>query len=134
MAQQPTSKSKQWFEKISRSGYFFGALLLHLIVFVMVATWVIFPAFHPPTDDFVKTYLPPSAPPPPPPPAQPTVQVPTHVVSAPTTMITTPTATPAFNVPMPDITPETTSVNVKETVPQNNVSTPNTLSGSRLAS
>ena len=70
MAQPTPAKEKQWYEKISRSGYFLGAVLLHLIVFFMVATWVIFPAFNPPTEDFNKTYLPPSAPPPPPPPAE----------------------------------------------------------------
>jgi hypothetical protein len=133
MAQPSSNKTKQWYEKISRSGYFFGALLLHLVVFLMVATWVIFPAFHPPTDDFTKTYLPPSAPPPPPPPpSPPTPQVSTHAVSAPTT-ITAPTAAPAFNVPMPDLTPATaTPVNVQQSMTQQVVSKPNTLSEARL--
>jgi len=128
-----SNQTQQWYEKFSRVGYFLAAVLLHLIVFLMVATWVIFPAFHPPTDDFVKTYLPPSPPPaPPPPPVDQTVQVPSRTASAPTAMITTSTVTPAFNVPMPDITPATTQVAVRENVP-NKVPTPNDSAGSRLA-
>src|SRR5471032_2121062 len=132
MVEQSMDKKKQWYEKISRTGYFFGALLLHLIVFFMVATWVIFPAFHPPTEEFTKTYLPPS-PPPPPPQVQPAVQVPTRAVTTPTTTITAPTATPAFNVPMPDLNPSTTPVNVDQKMTQKVVSTPNTISAVRLA-
>jgi len=132
MAEQPPVKDKHWAEKLSRSGYFFGALLFHLIIFVMVATWVIFPAFHPPTEDFTKTYLPPSAPPPPPPPTQETVQVPTHAVATPTTVITEPTEAPAFSVPLPDITPETTPVDVNTKLMTKVVSTPNTISTARL--
>jgi hypothetical protein len=125
---------KPWTERLSRSGYFFGAVLLHLIVFVMVATWVIFPAFHPPTEDFVKTYLPPSSPPPPPPPQQQAMQVPTRPVSTPTQTITAPTATPAFNVPMPDISPETTPVDVNQRLMQKVVTTSPGISSGRLAS
>jgi len=133
MAQASTFKDRQWFEKISRSGYFFGALLFHLIVFFMIATWVIFPAFHPPTDDFTKTYLPPSAPPPPPPPPTPqTVQVPTTAVSTPTTTITSVNPTATFSVPMPDITPTTTPTNVQQQMTQPVVSKPNSLSAERL--
>jgi len=128
MAELTALKKKPWFEKVSRSGYFFGALLLHLVGFLLVATWVIFPAFHPPTEDFTKTYLPPSSPPPPPPQ---TVQVPTQAVAAPT-VITAPTATPAFNVPLPDITPETTPVTVQQKMAQKVPSAPNTLSSARL--
>ncbi len=43
-APQPGApKGKHWTERISRSGYFFGAVLLHVIVFLMIATLVIFP-------------------------------------------------------------------------------------------
>jgi len=132
MAQATPIKNQPWFEKFSRSGYFFGALLLHLIVFLMVATWVIFPAFHPPTEDFTKTYLPPSAPPPPPPPpSPPTPQVSTKAVAAPQT-ITAPTAAPAFNVPMPDLTPAATPVTVQQSMTQPVVSKPNSISEARL--
>jgi len=127
-------KTKHWMEKISRSGYFFGALLLHLIVFFMVATWVIFPAFHPPTEDFTKTYLPPSSPPPPPPPpTPPTMQVPTRATAPPTTAITAPTAAPAFNVPMPDITVTPTTVDATQQMTQKVVSAPTSISQVRLA-
>jgi hypothetical protein len=132
MAKQPPIKDKHWTEKISRSGYFFGAVLLHLIVFVMVATWVIFPAFHPPTEDFTKTYLPPS-PPPPPPPSQQAEQVPTQTVSTPTTTITAPTAAPAFTVPLPDITPDATPVDMQQKMTQPVMSQPKGLSAERLA-
>jgi len=133
MAEQSTDKKKQWFEKISRSGYFFGALLLHLIVFIMVATWVIFPAFHPPTEDFTKTYLPPASPPPPPPQPQQTMPVPTQSVATPTTTITSPSPTATFSVPMPDITPSTTPVEVTQKMTQKVESKPNTLSTARLS-
>jgi len=123
----------RWTEKISLSGYFLGALLFHLIVFLMVATLVIFPPFHPPTDEFQKTYVAASAPPPPPPPTQQTVQMPTHTVQAPTT-ITAPTATPSFNVPLPDITPSTTPVTVTQQMATPVESKPNTISEQRLAS
>jgi len=133
MAQATPIKNQPWFDKLSRSGYFFGALLLHLIVFLMVATWVIFPAFHPPTEDFTKTYLPPSGPPPPPPPpSPPTPQVSTRAVSTPQT-ITAPTAAPAFNVPMPDLTPAATPVTVQQSMTQPVVSKPNSISEARLA-
>jgi len=134
MAEPLPIRERHWVEKLSRSGYFFGALLFHLILFLMVATWVIFPAFHPPTEDFTKTYLPPSSPPPPPPPSQPTVQVPTRTISTtPTTTIIAPTATaPAFTVPMPDISPTTTPVDTQQKMMQKVVSTPNALSAERL--
>jgi hypothetical protein len=126
-------KQKHWTERISRSGYFFGAVLLHVIIFVMVATWVIFPAFHPPQDEFTKTYLPPSQPPPPPPPSQESVQVPTRPVSTPTQTIVAPSATPTFTVPMPDISPETTPVDVNQHMMSHVATTPNGISGARLA-
>ena len=129
---QAPPKGKHWTERISRSGYFFGALLLHLIVFIMVATWVIFPAFKPPTEDFNKTYVPAAAPPPPPP-APPTVSVPTQTVAAPSATITSPTATPAFNVPLPDITPAAITPKVDQKPPEKIVQKPNTISAERLS-
>jgi Domain of unknown function (DUF4159) len=125
-------RAKHWTEKISRSGYFFGAVLLHLILFVLIGTWVIFPAFHPPSDDFQKTYVPASSPPPPPPPQQ-TVQVSTHTVPMPTTAITAPSATTSFSVPLPDISPSTTPVSVSQKLTQKVVSKVNDMSEVRLA-
>ncbi len=57
MAVATAPKEKQWYEKISRSGYFFGAVLLHLIVLILVASYVVFPPIHTATDDFTKAYL-----------------------------------------------------------------------------
>jgi hypothetical protein len=107
-------KDKRFTDWFSRSGYFMGAVLFHLIIFIMVATWVIFPAFHPPTDEFKQTYLPPSAPPPPPPPVTETMPVPTHSVAPPTPVISSSSAAAAtFSIPLPDLTPAT-SVDTKE--------------------
>jgi hypothetical protein len=58
---------KKWHERVSRSGYFVGAVLLHLMVFILVATLVIFPANRPPPNvEFQAVKI--QAPPPPPPP------------------------------------------------------------------
>jgi hypothetical protein len=138
MAEKPPKsqspiRAKHWTERISRSGYFFGALLFHLVVFLMVATLVIFPPFHAPTDDFTKTFVPPSTPPPPPPQPQQTVEMPTRAVSTPTTIITAPTATATFSVPMPDLTPQSTPVDVNQKMMTKVVSTPNTISTARLS-
>jgi len=133
MSQMPRSQRKQnWMERVSRSGYFFAALLLHLVVFLMVATWVIFPAIHPPTEDFTKTYLPPSSPPPPPPPPTETVQVPTHSAPNPTTTITAPTAAPSFSVPLPDLSPTTTPVTVAQSMTAQVTVKSNSISEARL--
>jgi hypothetical protein len=43
---------RSWYQKLSRSSYFFLAVLLHLLLFAMLAAYVIFPAFKPPTDYF----------------------------------------------------------------------------------
>jgi hypothetical protein len=59
---------KKWSERITRSGYFFGAVLLHLMVFILVATLVIFPEQRPPPDvefQAVKVQVPPPPPKPP---------------------------------------------------------------------
>ena len=129
----PPERPQKWTEKISRSGYFFGALLLHFVVFLMVATWVIFPAIHPPTEDFTKTYVPASSPPPPPPPPTETVQVPTHSVPNPTTTITAPTAAPSFSVPLPDLSPTSTPVVVTQQMSQPVVSKSTSISEARLS-
>jgi hypothetical protein len=129
MMKKLSGKYKDWANKLSHSGYFMAALLLHLVVFLMVATWVIFPAFHPPVDDFTKTYVPASAPPPPPPPPQQTMPVSSHMVSPPTAVIQSMSSTaPSFSIPLPDLTPATsvdTKDNAKMTAPA--VRTPNNL-------
>lgn len=43
-------RQKTWQEKLVRSGYFFGAVLLHLIVFLLVATVIIWKEAKPPED------------------------------------------------------------------------------------
>jgi hypothetical protein len=132
----PTRKSfpegKTWTDRISRSGYFFGAVLLHLIVFLMVATWVVFPAFKPPAEDFTKTYLPAGAPPPPPP-TPPAMQVPTTTIAAPSTTIISPAAAPTFNVPLPDLTPAATPSEMTQKAPDKVVAKANTIAPERLA-
>ncbi len=124
----PQFNVKEWAQKLSRSGYFFAALFLHLILFFIFATYIIFPAFKPPVDTFEKTYLPPpSAPPPPPPPQETAVQVPTKVVSPPTAVISTPSPNASFTVPLPDFStappaPDAVSktmTQVKSTAPNN---------------
>jgi hypothetical protein len=122
-----------WHERVARSRYFFGALFLHVILFALFATFVIFPAFKPPVEDFTKTYLPPSAPPPPPPPPQQTMTVPTQTVAPPTTTITSPNPTASFSVPIPDITPTTTTVTAQNQTPQKIEAKPNQLSNERLS-
>lgn len=62
-------KSGRWQHSLTRSGYFVGALLLHLIAFFMLATWIIFKAPIPQNDGNFRTVA--IAPPPPPPPAPP---------------------------------------------------------------
>lgn len=137
VATSPPSKKKSfpegktWTDRISRSGYFFGAVLLHLIVFLMVATWVVFPAFKPPAEDFTKTYLPQGVPPPPP--VTPAVQVPTTTVAAPSTTIISPAAAPTFNVPMPELTPATTPATMSQRAPEKVIDKQNTIAPERLA-
>jgi hypothetical protein len=57
-----------WHERFVRSGYFFGAVLLHLIAFLLVATLVIWNAPAPPDSSFKGVKILPPTPPPPPPP------------------------------------------------------------------
>ncbi len=109
MVQKPLPKESHWSQRISRAGYFFGALLLHLIVFLMIATWIIFPRFVPPSDDFVKTYVPTHQALPPPAATQPTLPVPTKINPNQSTVITSNSATPTFTIPLPNLNPATTS-------------------------
>jgi hypothetical protein len=81
----------------------------------------------------VKTYVPPSAPPPPPPPTE-TVQVPTHTMTAPQTIITTPNpVAPAFTVPLPDLSAMTTDSKAAKIIPTA-VKVPNHIAPARLTS
>jgi hypothetical protein len=134
MAIQSTPRNKLWYERISRTGYFFGAVLLHLILFVMIGTQVIFPAFVPPHDNFTQTYLPNSAAPPPPPPPTPvSVQVPTQVYSSPGTTITSQAPTASFTVPIPNITATITPTAMSQPSTQTIQSNSAALSTARLA-
>ncbi|MDB4793676.1 DUF4159 domain-containing protein [Methylacidiphilales bacterium] len=107
MAQKSSLKENHWMQRLSRSGYFLGALLLHLVVFLMIATRIIFPPFVPPEDDFSKVYVPASQPPPPPATSTPTMPIPTRTLPNPTTAITTTAAAPSFNIPLPALDPST---------------------------
>jgi len=124
MAQKTTDKEGHWLQRISRSGYFFGALFFHVVIFLMIATWVIFPRFVPPDDDFSKTYLPPAAAPPPPATSQPTIPVPTQAIPNQTPIITSNASAPAFTIPLPNLNPITTTDPTKAAVtpPVKNVS------------
>jgi hypothetical protein len=103
-----------WMRRLTRSGYFLGAVLFHLILALILATIVIFRAPTPPPDDFEKAYVPSQPPPPPPPQSQQTMQVPTTVQTPPTAVITTlnPT-TPPFTVPLPDLATPTMTPTAK---------------------
>lgn len=61
-------RKQVWHERFLRSGYFLGALLLHLIIFLLVATVVIWKAPSPPPDSEFHSV---AVKPPPPPPVQP---------------------------------------------------------------
>ena len=104
---------KVWIDRGSRSVYFFIALFLHVVIFLMIASWVIFHAPPPEKEDFGKVFVPPGAPPPPPP-----ASTPTTVSVSPTVMPLTPTAItstatmPTFNVTMPVLTTTTTTQHV----------------------
>jgi hypothetical protein len=113
-------------EKLTRSGYFLGAVLFHLVVFLIVATWVVFQAPTPPQEDFNKTYVPAGAPPPPPPPPQETIKVPSHAVQ-PITPIMNNNAMPQFTVPLPNLTTTTTLDTHLNEVQKLQISVPNNL-------
>ena len=103
MASEAPNKESHWSRRISHSGYFLGALLLHLIVLLMIATWIIFPRFVPPNDDFIQTYVPAHQAPPPPTASQSTMPVSTKINSNQAAAITTTTAVPTFNIPLPNL-------------------------------
>jgi hypothetical protein len=126
-------RRKQWYEKLSRTSYFFGAVLFHLLLFALVATLVIFPPFHPPSEDFRPTYLPPNAPPPPPPPPAEPMQVPTATAAPTSPAITSPSPTASFNVPVPDITPSVTPVETTQKMTKTVEAKPNTITEARLS-
>jgi len=115
----PPEKERHWSEQLFHSSFFLGAVFLHLVIFLMVATWIIFPRYVPPSDDFSKTYVPSSPPPPPPATTTPTMPVPTHNIAPPTTVITSNTSAPVFNIPLPDLNPTTemSKTNPKMTAP-----------------
>jgi hypothetical protein len=96
--------TRHWMEKLTRSGYFLGAVLLHLLIFLIVATWVVFQAPAPPPEDFNKTYVPAGAPPPPPPPqVEKTVTVPTHVSQTVTPIMNNNAMPSPFTIPLPNL-------------------------------
>ena len=71
-ANAPNPRKQAWYDRFARSGYFLGAVLLHLIVFLMIATVVIWKAPPPPPIDVfhgVAVKVPPPPPQPPPPPS-----------------------------------------------------------------
>lgn len=102
----PPHHGGRWAEKFSRSGYFFVAVLLHLTVFVMVATWIIWPAVPAPQEPPGKVDLPIASPPPPPVvvPQTPLVVNPAHdaLPSSPVTPIQR-SGGPAMEMPLPGI-------------------------------
>jgi hypothetical protein len=64
-----TGHSK-WQDRFAHSGLLVGAILLHLILFLLVATWVVFEApAQPPSVSFTAVPTKPAPPPPPAPPA-----------------------------------------------------------------
>jgi hypothetical protein len=61
-------REETWQEKFKRSRYLVAAILFHLILFLMIATLVIWPAATPPpTSEFHRVAIRPPPPPPPPP-------------------------------------------------------------------
>jgi hypothetical protein len=108
---------KRWMEKANRSLFFVIALLFHLILFLMVATWVIFQAPVPPKEDFKEVFVPPATPPPPPPQTSPpTVSVSPTAVPTTDSAITTTSAAASFTVPMPQIDATVSPVMEQQTV------------------
>src|ERR1700748_296422 len=58
----PFSGESRWAERLNRSGFFFGALLFHLVLFLMVATWIVIRNPAPPPEVALDTpHLPPVA-------------------------------------------------------------------------
>jgi hypothetical protein len=124
---------KQWMDKANKSLFFFIALAFHLILFLMIATWVIFQAPKPPPEDFKEVFVPPASLPPPPPQTAPQTMAvsPTAVPTTPTA-ITTASAAASFSVPMPQLD-TTIDPNMQQQVVKAIPPTTNNLT-SRLAS
>ena len=101
---QAARDRQTWMDRLTRSGYFVGAVLLHLLIFLIVATWVIFQAPKPPAEDFAKTYVPSAPPPPPPPPKQQSMPVPSHITPTPRAITSNNATMPTFVVPLPTLT------------------------------
>jgi len=121
-------------EKISRSGYFFGALLFHLVIFILVATWVIFPAFHPPPDNIPQAFLPPApaaVPPPPPTSPQPPTVASDRAPAPSPAVIVTPGSTHTFDFPVPKLDTTTTAADAGIAKGPPVPVTPNTISPER---
>lgn len=104
-------RKKHWSEVFTRSQYFLGALIFHLVLFLSIASWVIFKAPTPPQESFGEASAPqPTVSTPPPPKADisgggdsakgPTVSEPVAMPAAPPIVIDTPSAS-SFSVPMP---------------------------------
>ena len=102
-----------------RSGYLVGALLLHLILFLMLATWVVFRAPETPADSkFLAVSVTPPKPPVPPPPAggdaannfEPTTQIvpPPSAPSVVATINPTSFAVKSVAVSLPNLPPSLT--------------------------
>jgi hypothetical protein len=66
---KPQISKNKWHERLGRAGYFFGALMLHLILFVMLATLVIFKTPAPSETSIFSSVSVKLPPPPPTPPA-----------------------------------------------------------------
>jgi len=133
MNQIPSNQGKRWHEKISRSGYFVGALLLHLVVFILVATWVVFPAFNPPETVFSPAYVkPPQEPKPVPPPSDPTPTVTVQSDTIAPAPIVSQAAAPFHLTPVPVITPSTGLAGLPHPLPHHVDVKPNTISPERL--
>lgn len=135
-ARQRPGSDGHWAEKLSRAGYFLGAVLLHLIVFVMVATRVVFPPVQPLQNDFIKTFVKPSTQRPPPPATAPqSTEVPNSLVSTPSTAIISPSLpSPKFEIPMPRIASPTAHIGPTPQTAQQKVATkPGTMSAERAA-
>ena len=69
LADEAARNNSPWRRRLFRSGFFFGAVLFHLILFILVASWVV---FRPPdtteSEPFQLVKIPPLSPPPAPPP------------------------------------------------------------------
>jgi hypothetical protein len=68
-----SGKNHRWSDRFVRSAYFFGAVLIHLVIFALIATWVVIRVPAPPAQDtpFIAIPSGKKEPPPPPPPVVP---------------------------------------------------------------